>query len=440
MKVSHFLSLSLVSSAPTLDKNQLLTKDFKNQQDSNQRILLTYPWAAPDSTEILKTRQLGPECGSCIVTNNHLFDKSADAVFFQTTSLFTRSAKQTAPDPQKRSKDQIWIGFFKESFAKGSNKAAQIVKNQGQHCCGWDSAFNLTAGYRRDDDIRIPFLGNAYATFQKVQKELELGITGESILAAKRSDYIAFSAISNCDNIQHAKRRNSVIKELVKAGLKLTGMGACYGDDKVPGVNYVVETKEQRKSATFRRDIIKEHKFYLAFENGLHCRDYISEKFWRNSLEYHAVPVVFGPWKDDLVKTAPKNSFIFLEDYESPEALVEHLNYLNNNDTAYLEYHAWRNDAFKAFEGGDEFEYVDNSRYSDSFCESCLKINEMKKTGEEKVIKSYTHKLWADHPDDFCVENHPIPKDLYHPSVFTEKSPLFTYSNGNKSKMWYHKI
>ena len=352
----------------------------------------------------------------------------------------TRPENQIVPDPRTRSKEQIWIGFFRESFAKGSQKAPLIVENQGPHCCGWDSAFNLTAGYRRDDDIRIPFLGNAYDTFQKAQKELNSGITGESILATKRTDYIASSAISNCDNIKHARRRQSVIKELVNAGLKLTGMGACYENDKIPGVNYVSETAQQRKTVTFRRNVIKEHKFYLAFENGLHCRDYISEKFWRNSLDYHAVPVVFGPWKDDLVKVAPKNSFIFLEDYESPKALVEHLNYLNNNDTAYLEYHAWRNDAVKAFEGGEEFEYVENSRHSESLCQSCLRITEMQKSGEEKIIKSYTHKLWADHPDDYCVENHPIPSDLYHPSVYTEKSKLYTYSDGKEPKQWFHKI
>ena len=30
--------------------------------------------------------------------------------------------------------------------------------------------------------------------------------------------------------------------------------------------------------------IISKHKFYLAFENAIHCNDYISEKFWRNGL------------------------------------------------------------------------------------------------------------------------------------------------------------
>ena len=41
-------------------------------------------------------------------------------------------------------------------------------------------------------------------------------------------------------------------------------------------------------------------KFYLAFENSMHCNDYLSEKFWRNSLHQGLVPVVYGPHPDDV--------------------------------------------------------------------------------------------------------------------------------------------
>ena len=57
------------------------------------------------------------------------------------------------------------------------------------------------------------------------------------------------------------------------------------------------------------------------------------------------VPVVFGPEKEDVLKIAPKNSFIFAEDFETPKDLVDYLDYLDGNDTAYLEYHKWRNAA-----------------------------------------------------------------------------------------------
>ena len=69
------------------------------------------------------------------------------------------------------------------------------------------------------------------------------------------------------------------------AKLKLTGHGACFNNVMRSG------------AAPWANGYIGSFKFYLAFENALHCNDYISEKFWRNSLQTGAVPVVFGPHK-----------------------------------------------------------------------------------------------------------------------------------------------
>ena len=49
--------------------------------------------------------------------------------------------------------------------------------------------------------------------------------------------------------------------------------------------------------------LIGSYKFYLAFENAIHCTDYVSEKFWRNSLRAGAVPIVYGPNKDKVLAT-----------------------------------------------------------------------------------------------------------------------------------------
>ena len=92
-------------------------------------------------------------------------------------------------------------------------------------------------------------------------------------------------------------------------------------------------------------NFLAHYKFYLAFENAFHCTDYISEKFWRNALSSLNVPIVFGPVKEDVEKVAPKGSFIFAEDFETPKDLVDYLDFLDSNDTAYLEYHKWRVEA-----------------------------------------------------------------------------------------------
>ena len=91
-----------------------------------------------------------------------------------------------------------------------------------------------------------------------------------------------------------------------------------------------------------KNGLISSFKFYLAFENAIHCNDYLTEKFWRNSLGAGAIPVVYGTHPDDVRAVAPPNSYIHVEDFASPAALVEYMNYLDGNDTAYLEYHQWR--------------------------------------------------------------------------------------------------
>ena len=115
--------------------------------------------------------------------------------------------------------------------------------------------------------------------------------------------------------------------ELIEAGLPLDRYGKCF------------QNKEEFKKLP--QKIVQSYKFYLAFENALHCKDYMTEKFWFNSLSSGRVPVVWGPSKEDVTRLAPTKSFIHAEDFESPSKLATYLLYLNKNDTAYREYFQW---------------------------------------------------------------------------------------------------
>ena len=57
-------------------------------------------------------------------------------------------------------------------------------------------------------------------------------------------------------------------------------------------------------------------------------KDYISEKFWRNSLASSLVPVVYGPHIDDCKRVAPPNSFIHVSSFKTNVELVQYLDYL----------------------------------------------------------------------------------------------------------------
>ena len=41
----------------------------------------------------------------------------------------------------------------------------------------------------------------------------------------------------------------------------------------------------------------------------------------------------------DVRETAPKNSFIHVEEFSTVKELVKYIQYLDKNQTAYLEYH-----------------------------------------------------------------------------------------------------
>jgi len=106
--------------------------------------------------------------------------------------------------------------------------------------------------------------------------------------------------VSNCNRTNGARARSDFANELISSGLKLDGFGACFN-------RTVTKSPWGTKLG---EGLISKYKFYLAFENSVHCNDYISEKFWRNSLGSGAVPVIYGPHPDDVAAVAPPHSYI----------------------------------------------------------------------------------------------------------------------------------
>ena len=70
--------------------------------------------------------------------------------------------------------------------------------------------------------------------------------------------------------------------------------------------------------------------------------------FLSQSTMQDSVPVVLGGlFKTDYWKLLPPNSYINVEDFESPKKLAEYLIFLNNTPVEYNKYHMWR----KNYEG-----------------------------------------------------------------------------------------
>ena len=170
--------------------------------------------------------------------------------------------------------------------------------------------------FRLDADIWRP-----YNVLNVLKRDMENSAQKIDDLM-KRKRKLALWVVSNCNGSLSAIERMQFAKSLFSDGLDVDFVGKCF-----PG---------GRKNVNFG-----EYKFYLSLENSIHCKDYITEKFFNNALLAGTVPVVLGAKKEDYDLVAPRNSYIYAKDYSNKE-LVDLLNYLDRNDTAYKEYFKWR--------------------------------------------------------------------------------------------------
>nr|XP_018669388.2 alpha-(1,3)-fucosyltransferase 6-like [Ciona intestinalis] len=347
---------------------------LKNATDEIN-ILIWYP----PFGKRLDRRVQSNECGNCKITQNRsLIDEpNTKAVLFHYRELDV----STMPNPSTRRNDQYNIFWTMES----------TVSIRGYHSNyeAFDDVFNLTMSHRRDSDIFNPYgIGASFTSFlEKPDKENSVV---DKIIQSKTK--LAVWVVSNCA----AKKRISYVNALVSYGLAIDRKGRCYE----PNVD----------RSAFQIESIKQYKFYFAFENSYHCRDYITEKFYINSIRQGAVPVVYGATKEDYTAFAPPNSFIFAEEY-SPQLLVEYLQYLDQNETAYRQYFAWRTKPIKWFP---------NLRYAIGFCQLCrtlhginvdsLRFNETNEDiplfglpRQPRTVKSL--KSWLYGNDKFCEKN-----------------------------------
>ncbi len=89
-----------------------------------------------------------------------------------------------------------------------------------------------------------------------------------------------------------------------------------------------------------------DYKFLLAFEMGV-CKEYVTESFFK--MDNYILPIVLR--EEDLLKLAPKDSFLAVDNFTSVEALGKYLKRLDENDDEYARYFQWRNDKKIGYNG-----------------------------------------------------------------------------------------
>ncbi len=146
--------------------------------------------------------------------------------------------------------------------------------------------------YRRDSEIPIPF-----GYYREGVPAENHGNT--TVDLSKKKDLIVWIA-SNC--FQMTWPRLPFIKQLSKF-LPVRAYGGCGNLTCLP-------LRSHRCNQVFNG-----FKFHLALANS-ECREYITEKFWTNSLLYDAP-------REDFEKLAPPNSFIHVSDFSTLEDLAD---------------------------------------------------------------------------------------------------------------------
>ncbi|CAN8022419.1 unnamed protein product [Ixodes persulcatus] len=244
---------------------------------------------------------------NCVLETSNDKIGEAAAVFFH---LHMTKGPETLPKFHRP--DQLWIFFTDES------PLHTFMATKKYKMSDYNGIFNLSMTYRSDSDIPA-----AYGRTVELSEMEKSNMADLPNYATSRNRMVAILG-SNCGG---PNKRWPYVRELAKH-VSVDIYGGC-GTKTCPG------------HFTRDCDVMKDYKFYLAFENS-NCREYITEKLWWNAFEKEVLPVVMGGSKEDYSRLCPPHSFIHVEDFEGPRHLAEYLKFLDSNHTAYNSYFAWK--------------------------------------------------------------------------------------------------
>ncbi|BFF96481.1 glycoprotein 3-alpha-L-fucosyltransferase A [Drosophila madeirensis] len=180
-------------------------------------------------------------------------------------------------------------------------------------------AINWTATYRRDSTIVAPYEKWQYYDTKLQQQEQDHNY------AVNKTKKVAWF-VSNCGARNGRLRYAHELQKHIEVDI----YGAC-GNFKC-----------SRSTADKCFEILdNDYKFYLAFENS-NCKDYITEKFFVNALNRRVLPIVMGARPEDYEVSAPRRSYIHVDEFASPKELAEYLRILDGDDELYNSYFKWK--------------------------------------------------------------------------------------------------
>ena len=225
-----------------------------------------------------------------------------EAVIFRPFYFNMKSEFEPIPHPSH----QKWVFFEEEA-------PYRTWKKWNYHFDVWKE-INVTVTFTDDADLMHYNLGITCS------KNLAWKPSGQNYAKEKGKGILWM--VNNC---HHTSGREYYVQELQKY-IKVDIYGKC-GNGSICSKNKHYDIGCQNK-------LIREYKFYLAFENSF-CEEYYTEKIGKLR-NIDVLPIVMG--LVNYTRLLSPGTFIDVRDFSSPQALAKYLHYLSINDTAYNAY------------------------------------------------------------------------------------------------------
>ena len=325
----------------------------------------------------------------------------ADGVILHVPNFFYMPSKNS----YKRNKKQLWMFYTMEPQRRSFCSHLYDINEL-------DDWFNLTATFKLNSDALMDYkefsnwntilYNRRYLNaFNDVKQKLNINTAISRKKYFDKGSFI-FWFVSNCET---PSRRELYVNELLKH-VKIDIYGSCN--------NYFPNSKPdpcKKGDSNCVKNLYNSYKFYLSFENS-QCNEYITEKFWKfyyPELFFNVdiVPVVRGARDEDYKSITKSHSYIYADGFKTAKDLADYLIYLNENNTAYLEYFKWKKNLIKEFNKDQQGFELEVPKFKAPFCELCSKLhnqsylnqnNDIVKISEvfnpNKDCKDFGHRRW----------------------------------------------
>ncbi|XP_059138462.1 glycoprotein 3-alpha-L-fucosyltransferase A-like [Physella acuta] len=254
--------------------------------------------------------------------------------------------------PPARPPGQIWVKIMWESPIN--------YGYPGQYE-PWRSVFNWTISYRVDADVFAPIHLMAW-------RDSRLLLSDESYLEiARNKTKMATWWVSHCGA---ESKRDEYVAQL-KKHMPVDIYGSC--------------GSLQCSKAACEEMLTTTYRFYLSFENSF-CKDYLTEKFYRNFMKrHHVIPVARGGF--DYGKHLPQGGFVDASKFPNAAELAKFLIQLGNDHARYA----------TMLKEKDRLAALSEKLY---WCDLCKKVHTNNETKMIPDIKEWSHGNTCHAPTD----------------------------------------